>query len=70
MDTDTVAERNGNRISIFLFSFYPITRGVLMFAASSCPINENLLCVRYTNNMLMWCIQSIHIITRTFNSFF
>lgn len=44
MDTDTVAERNGNRISIFLFSFYPITQGVLMFAASSCPINEKLLC--------------------------
>lgn len=41
MDTDTVAERNGNWISIFLISFYPLTQGVLMFAASSCPINES-----------------------------
>lgn len=40
-------------LAFSFFLFYPITQGVLMFAASSCPINEKLLCVRYTNNMLM-----------------
>lgn len=53
MDTDTVAERNGNWISIFLFSFLSYHSGCAHVCSFILSYKRKLLCVRYTDNMLM-----------------